>query len=186
MDCSLPGSPVHGILQVRPLRWVAHPFHSTQGSNPHHLHCSWTLQLSHQGSPRDINATSQNSKNIKVRPSYGRTVSPAPNSSVDALNIQDHQKEMFYLIMICISLTIRCWTSLPVCFGHLYISGQMSIQSLYHFLIRLRFCWVVWILYIFWILFTPYQNYDLWLFSLIPEVSFSICWWFSLLYRIFF
>ena len=26
MDCSLPGSPVHGILQVRILEWVAIPF----------------------------------------------------------------------------------------------------------------------------------------------------------------
>ena len=26
MDCSLPGSPVHGILQARILEWVAVPF----------------------------------------------------------------------------------------------------------------------------------------------------------------
>ena len=26
MDCSLPGSPVHGILQARILEWVAIPF----------------------------------------------------------------------------------------------------------------------------------------------------------------
>ena len=26
MDCSLPGSPVHGILQARTLEWVAIPF----------------------------------------------------------------------------------------------------------------------------------------------------------------
>ena len=26
MDCSLPGSPVHGILQTRMLEWVAIPF----------------------------------------------------------------------------------------------------------------------------------------------------------------
>ena len=41
MDCSLPGSSVHGILQVRILEWVAMPSSrasfSTQGLNPHRL-----------------------------------------------------------------------------------------------------------------------------------------------------
>ena len=32
MDCSLPGSPVHGILQARMLAWVAIPF--SIGSSP--------------------------------------------------------------------------------------------------------------------------------------------------------
>ena len=43
MDCSLPDSSVHGILQARILEWVAIPFSRgifpTQGSNPHLLHC---------------------------------------------------------------------------------------------------------------------------------------------------
>ena len=30
IDCSLPGSPVHGILQARILEWVAIPFFPTQ------------------------------------------------------------------------------------------------------------------------------------------------------------
>ena len=33
MDCSLPGSSVHGILQVRILEWVAMPF-SRESSQP--------------------------------------------------------------------------------------------------------------------------------------------------------
>ena len=37
MDCSLPGSSVHGILQARILDWVAIP--SSRGSNPALLHC---------------------------------------------------------------------------------------------------------------------------------------------------
>ena len=55
MDCSPPGSSVHGILQARILEWVAIPF-SRGSSNPgiksrfprctRILHC-----LSHQGSP---------------------------------------------------------------------------------------------------------------------------------------
>ena len=41
MDCSLPGSPVHGILQTRILEWVAIPF-SRGSSQPRDL-----TQLSH-------------------------------------------------------------------------------------------------------------------------------------------
>ena len=43
MDCSLPGSSVHGIVQARILEWVAIPFSQgiflTQGLNPALLHC---------------------------------------------------------------------------------------------------------------------------------------------------
>ena len=46
MDCSLPGSSVHGILQAIVLEWIAIPF-----SNPGLPHCRQTLyRLSHQGS----------------------------------------------------------------------------------------------------------------------------------------
>ena len=41
VNCSPPGSSVHGILQARILEWVAMPFSRgsslTQGSNLHHL-----------------------------------------------------------------------------------------------------------------------------------------------------
>ena len=50
MDCSLPGSSVHGILQARILEWVAMPssrgIFPTQGVNPHLLwllHCRQIL-----------------------------------------------------------------------------------------------------------------------------------------------
>ena len=56
MDCGLPGSSVHGILQARILEWVAIPFSRgifpTQGLNPGLLHCRQILYcLSYQGSP---------------------------------------------------------------------------------------------------------------------------------------
>ena len=42
MNCSSPGSSIHGILQARILAWVAISFSRgsswSQGSNPHHLH----------------------------------------------------------------------------------------------------------------------------------------------------
>ena len=47
MDCSLPGSSLHGILQARILEWVAMPFSKgillTQGSNTDVLHCRQIL-----------------------------------------------------------------------------------------------------------------------------------------------
>ena len=52
MDCSLPGSSVHGIFQARVLEWGAISFsRDPQGSNPGLSHCRQTLyRLSHQGS----------------------------------------------------------------------------------------------------------------------------------------
>ena len=59
MDCSPPGSSVHGVLQARILEWVAIFFSRgsslTQGSNPCLLH--WqadSLALNHQGSSMNI------------------------------------------------------------------------------------------------------------------------------------
>ena len=55
MDCSLPGSSAHGILQARILEWVAIPFsrgssQSREGSNPGLLHRRQILHyLSHSG-----------------------------------------------------------------------------------------------------------------------------------------
>ena len=56
MDCSPPGSPVHGTLQARIMEWVAISLSSQprQGWNPGLLHCRQILyQLSHKGSPFD-------------------------------------------------------------------------------------------------------------------------------------
>ena len=56
MDCSPPGSSVHGILQARILEWGSHSvlkgIFPIQGSNPGLLHCRQILYcLSHQRSP---------------------------------------------------------------------------------------------------------------------------------------
>ena len=58
MDCSPPGSSVHGILQARILQWVAMPSSRgsspTQGSNLCLLNCRGILYLlRHLGSPLD-------------------------------------------------------------------------------------------------------------------------------------
>ena len=63
MDCSPPGSSVHGILQARILEWVASALlqgiFPTQGPNPSLLHCRQILYcLSHEGSPRTLELAS--------------------------------------------------------------------------------------------------------------------------------
>jgi len=58
MDCSLPGSSVHGILQARILEWVAFPTpgeSSSLGIEPGLLHCRQILyHLRLLGSPKYI------------------------------------------------------------------------------------------------------------------------------------
>ena len=57
MDCSPPGSSVHGILQASILEWVAMSF-SRGSSKPRDR--TWILlhyHLSHQGSPKNIDVT---------------------------------------------------------------------------------------------------------------------------------
>ena len=50
MDCSPPGSSVHGILQARILEWTAIPSFPTQGANTGLQHCKQILyRLSHHG-----------------------------------------------------------------------------------------------------------------------------------------
>ena len=59
MDCSLPGFPVHGILQARILEWVAiscsRGIFPTQELNLGLLHCRQILyQLNYEGSPLSV------------------------------------------------------------------------------------------------------------------------------------
>ena len=84
MDCSPPGSSVHGILQARTLEWVAiallQGIFPTQESSLGFLHCRWSLYcLSHQGSPIPILANSFISF-LRVssagRPRYWRDLCP--------------------------------------------------------------------------------------------------------------
>ena len=55
VDCSLPGSSVHGIFQARIFEWVAFPspgMFLTQGLNLSLQHCRQILyHLSYQGNP---------------------------------------------------------------------------------------------------------------------------------------
>ena len=66
MDCSWPGSSVHGISQVRILEWFAISISRgscpTQGLYPGLLHCRQILyQLSYQGSKGPLNTSFKSS-----------------------------------------------------------------------------------------------------------------------------
>ena len=61
MDCSLPGSSVHGVFRAKSSGVVCHfllqGIFPSQGSNPGLLHCRQTLsRLSHQGRSHNINS----------------------------------------------------------------------------------------------------------------------------------
>ena len=73
MDLSLPGSAIHGILQVRILGcyFLLQGIFPTQGSNPGLLHCRQMLQpLSHRGIPTLQHICQQFGKSCAV---YTRT-----------------------------------------------------------------------------------------------------------------
>ena len=70
MDCSQPGSSVHGTSQARTLGWDCHFFlqgiFPTQGSNLGVLHCRQILyHLSHQKSPWNLGSWLKNEKKKK-------------------------------------------------------------------------------------------------------------------------
>ena len=58
MNCSLPGSSVHGISQTRTLEWVAISFSRASSQSRDQTHVSWILLLlSNQGSPLIFQST---------------------------------------------------------------------------------------------------------------------------------
>ena len=93
MDCSLPGSSVHGILQDRILEWVSHSLlqriFPTQGLNPGLPHCRWILyHLSHQGSPKsESESCSAVTDCLWPHGLYSLWNSPGPNTGVGSLSL---------------------------------------------------------------------------------------------------
>ena len=78
MDCSSPGSSVHGILQARILEWVAMPF-SRGSSQPRGLtHLSWILCIAGRFSPAEPYHEDISSSALE-RP-MGQKLSSIPNS----------------------------------------------------------------------------------------------------------
>ena len=81
MDCSSPGSSVHGILQARILEWVAMlssrgSFWSRDQAHVSNVSCIWqadSLPLSHLGSPFDSKESSCNVGYLGSIPGLGRS-----------------------------------------------------------------------------------------------------------------
>ena len=76
MDCSLPGSSVHGILQARILEWVTISFSkgSSHGSNPYllrHLHWQYSLPAEPPKKPSaaDVISVSNGRADFSLSPS---------------------------------------------------------------------------------------------------------------------
>ena len=105
MDCSPPGSSVHGIFQARVLEWGAIAFstgvgsHSllqgiflAQGSNPGLPHCRWILyHLSHKGSPIEENKKAQRGQTPDQRSPKCQEMDPdAPESLLLGLDLSLH------------------------------------------------------------------------------------------------
>ena len=87
LDCSPPGSSVHGILQPRILEWGSHfllqGLFMTQGLNPHLLHCKWILYCwATREAPLSIAASNMHSPSLLLCLTWWRYKGTAlPNKS---------------------------------------------------------------------------------------------------------
>ena len=104
MDCSSPGSSVHGILQARILEWVAIAFSgdlSDKGSNPALLHCRQILyHLRHQGNPRFL---------IKNGPWHSYPYHYRQNS------LERHKLKSDFTACVCVSVCVCVCDCVCVC-----------------------------------------------------------------------
>ena len=92
MDCSLPGSSVHGISQARILEWVAisfsRGFFPIQGSNPGLLHWqAGSFAQSHQGSTIYICITTSI---LKI---WNCSIIPKQGSFIPSCKVSSHSQQ---------------------------------------------------------------------------------------------
>ena len=94
MDCSPPGTPVHGILQATILKWVAISF--SRGLKLGLLHCRQILyHLSHQKSLRSTGVSSHSLLH-SIFPTQGLNLGLPHCRQI--LYYLSHQEALYYLI----------------------------------------------------------------------------------------
>ena len=141
LDCSLPGSSVHGRFQARILERVAISF--SRGS-------SW---------PRDWTCVSWVSCNDRWILYHCATWEALFDNSCSKTG---ERRYLVVVLILCVS-DEGCWASFHVPVGHLYaFFGKMSVQNLCSFKNQIvgGFAVSLYVLFnVFWIL-VPYQIYD--------------------------
>ena len=124
MDCSPPGSSVHGITQTRLLEWVAISYSGgiflIQGSNLLLLH--WQvdiLPLSHQGSPDEsiVSSVSQSVQSLSHVQLFATPWTTACQASLSITNSQSLLKLIFIESVMPSNHLILCLSPSPPAFS---------------------------------------------------------------------
>ena len=103
LDCSPPGSSVHGISQARVLEWVDISFSrgSSQGPNPGLLHCRQILyRLSHRELVRTFSISARRSPPPPA---------PRPTSQNLHFNQVQRRQSVFKVETLCSPKAFVCW-----------------------------------------------------------------------------
>ena len=155
MDCSPPGSSVHGDSPGKNTRVGSHSLlqgiFSTQGSNPGLPHCRWILYcLSHQGSPRILELVAYPFSSGSSRPRNWTGVSCIAGEFFTSWATREVPKKpsLSYCFYSCGKFSTILQLSFQLCYySHikwLYFTKSMTplfLKNIFWFL-KFWLCWV--------------------------------------------